>query len=88
MGNRNIPKNDFNEIELPNDLFFNNNLIDEAFGNCLTNRNYDGRKQHFILELLNKEVSIMNAEVIDRLKGDYKFYRSYFHVEDKTGRIN
>ena len=42
MGNRNIPKNDFNEIELPDDFFFNNNLIDEAFGNCLTNQNYDG----------------------------------------------
>ena len=30
----------------------------------------------------------MNAEVIDRLQGDYKFYRSYFPVEDKTGRID
>ena len=39
-GNRNLSKNDFNEVDLPEDMNFNRNFNEEVFGDglCIRNR--------------------------------------------------
>lgn len=83
LGNGELPMNAMDEIELTNYILSNGNLIDEVFGNCLTNENYEGMKSRAILAPLNKDVSKINAEIIEQLPGDYKVYKSYDSLKDQ-----
>ena len=40
-------------------------------------------KDRVILASINKEVSKINAKIVDRLPGEYKSYKSYDSVKDK-----
>lgn len=44
LGNGELTLNTMEEIELPQNIISSNNLIDEVFGNCLANGNYEGMK--------------------------------------------
>ena len=70
------------EIEIPLDIISNGDLIDEVFGNCLHNRQYENMKDRAILAPLNKDVAKINAEIIEKLDGDSKQYKSYDSVKD------
>lgn len=83
IGNGELPLNDMGEIELPEDILSNGNLVDEVFGNCLVNENYEEMKDRAIFAPLNKDVSKINAEIIEHLAGDYKVYKSYDLVKDQ-----
>jgi len=69
-----FPKNDFNEIELLEDMISRGNLIEEE---CPSNQNFDSVKDSVILASLNKEVSKINTEFVDHLPGEHKSFKSY-----------
>ena len=83
LGNGNLPKNELNEIELPEDIISSGNLIEEVFGECLSKQSFDLMKDRVILASINKEVSKINAKIVDRLPGEYKSYKRYDSVKDE-----
>lgn len=71
------------EIELPQNIIPSNNLIDEVFGNCLANGNYEGMKDRVILASLNKDIAKINDDIVAKLPGEYKTYYSYDSIKDQ-----
>lgn len=83
IGNGELPVNTMDEVELPEDILSNGNLIDEVFGDCLANNRYEDMKDRAILAPLNKDVNKINDEIIKKLPGEYKVYKSYDSVKDQ-----
>ena len=83
VGNGELPVNNMDEIELPVDILSNGNLIDEVFGNCITNNRFQDMKDRAIIAPLNRDVTKINAEIIEKLPGDIKIYHSYDSVKDQ-----
>ncbi|CAH2086126.1 unnamed protein product [Euphydryas editha] len=77
LGNGELTLNTMEEIELPQNIISSNNLIDEVFGNCLANGNYEGMKDRAILAPLNKDVEKINDDIVSKLPGEYKIYYSH-----------
>lgn len=83
IGNGELPVNTMDEVELPEDIMSNGNLIDEVFGDCLANNRYEDMKDRAILAPLNKDINKINDEIIKKLPGEYKVYKSYDSVKDE-----
>lgn len=83
LGNGELTLNAMEEIELPQNFISSNNLIDEVFGNCLANENYDGMKDRAILAPLNKDVEKINDDIVAKLPGEYKTYYSHDSMKDQ-----
>ena len=83
LGNENLPKTEFNEIELPEDIISSGNLIEEVFGECLSKQSFDLMKDRAIRASINKTVSKINAKIVDRVPGEHKSNKSYNSVKDK-----
>lgn len=69
---------------MPIDIFSNDHLIDEAFGNCLKKASYEEMGDWSVHALLNKNVSKISAEIIKKLPGEYKIYQNYDSVKGQT----
>lgn len=71
LGNGELTLNTREEIELPQNIISSDNLIDEVFGSCLVNGNYEGMKYRAILAPLNKDVE----KIIDDIHSCQTFRR-------------
>lgn len=83
VGNGELPQNSLDEIEILEDILSNGDLISEVYGNCLSSNRYEDMKDRAILAPLNKDVTKINAEIIEKLPGENKIYKSYDSVKDK-----
>lgn len=83
VGNGDLPVNNMGEVELPVDILSSGNLIDEVFGNCIANNRFQFMKDRAIIAPLNKDVTKINADIIEKLPGDIKIYHSYDSVKDE-----
>lgn len=54
LGNRQLPMDSLDEIELPGHILSNGNLIEEVFGNCIAAQSYETMEDGAILAPLNK----------------------------------
>ncbi|CAH2216937.1 jg21360, partial [Pararge aegeria aegeria] len=83
LGNGELTLHAMEEIELPQNIISSNNLIDEVFGNCLANENYEGMKDRAILAPLNNDVEKINDDIVAKLPGEYKTYYSHDSMKDQ-----
>ena len=82
VGNGDLATNVMGEIELPNSILSKGKIIEEVFGDCLESGNYEKMKDRAILAPLNKDVSKINSDIIERIPGDVKSYQSFDSVKD------
>ncbi|RCN44401.1 hypothetical protein ANCCAN_09615 [Ancylostoma caninum] len=80
IGNGEIEQDSEGRIHLPSDLMSNGNLIDEVFGDELTNT--DNLSDYAILAPRNFDVNRINEEAIDRSAGPLQEYKS---IDDVVG---
>ncbi|RCN37604.1 hypothetical protein ANCCAN_16484 [Ancylostoma caninum] len=80
IGNGEIEQDSERRIHLPSDLMSNGNLIDEVFGDELTNT--DNLSDYAILAPRNFDANRINEEAIDRLSGPLHEYKS---IDDVVG---
>lgn len=64
-------------------IISSNNLIDEVFGSCLVNGNYEGMKYRAILATLNKDVQKINDDIVAKLPGECKIHFSHDSMKDQ-----
>ncbi|XP_055871668.1 uncharacterized protein LOC129923663 [Biomphalaria glabrata] len=84
IGDGEVPLNDMGEIALPQDVISKTNIIDEVYGDCLADKSYENMKDRAILAPLNKDVNLINCELIDRLPGEEKVYFSFDSIKDMS----
>uniref|UniRef100_A0A2C9KZE4 ATP-dependent DNA helicase n=1 Tax=Biomphalaria glabrata TaxID=6526 RepID=A0A2C9KZE4_BIOGL len=84
IGDGELPLNDMGAIALPQDVISKTNIIDEVYGDCLADQNYEKMKDRAILAPLNKDVYMINCELIDRLPGEEKVYFSFDSIKDMS----
>lgn len=73
MGDGKLPLNDVDEIEVPKEIISGGDLIEEIFGQCLADKDYEGMKNRAILAPFNREVTKLNDDIISRLVGLCRF---------------
>lgn len=71
------------EIDLIVNIHLNGHLIDGVFRNCLKKGSYEEMRDQAILVSLNKYVYKINAEIIQKLPGEYKIYQRYDSVKNQ-----
>lgn len=76
LGNGELSGNSIDEIELHVDMLSNGHLIDDIFGNYLKEGSYEEMRDRTILAPLNKDISKINDEIIERLLENVKFTRA------------
>lgn len=84
VGNGDLATNVMGEIELPNSILSKGKIIEEVFGDCLESGNYEKMKDRAILAPLNKDVSKINSDIIERIPGNVKSYQSFDSVKDQV----
>ncbi|CAG5035773.1 unnamed protein product [Parnassius apollo] len=67
-----VDRRRFNIPACNENIISSNNLIDEVFGNCLANGNYDGMKDRVILAPLNKDVEKIYDDISEGLCNDVR----------------
>uniref|UniRef100_A0A2C9LRQ8 ATP-dependent DNA helicase n=1 Tax=Biomphalaria glabrata TaxID=6526 RepID=A0A2C9LRQ8_BIOGL len=85
IGDGEVPLNDMGEIALPQDVISKTNIIDKVYGDCFDDKSYENLKDRAILAPLNKDVNLINCELIDRLPGEEKVYFSFDSKKILTG---
>ncbi|XP_054289208.1 uncharacterized protein LOC129004674 [Macrosteles quadrilineatus] len=84
LGNGELDTNADSEIELPNDIITNtNDIVNEIYGECLSDGNFEDMKDRAILAPLNKDVDTINNTVINLIPGTETIYKSYDSIKDE-----
>ena len=64
-------------------MISSDDLIEELFGDCVANGNFDVMNERRDLTSTNKEVSKINAITVDCFPWEYKSDKSYDFMKDK-----
>ncbi|XP_054274451.1 uncharacterized protein LOC128994153 [Macrosteles quadrilineatus] len=83
LGNGDLPTNNDCEINIPDDIISNGNIVEQIYGDCLANRDYNAMRDRAILAPLNRDVDNINNEIIQIIPGQETIYKSFDSVKDE-----